>query len=74
MGLKATLAKAAASATSPDKIRPKWDWKFVVMSILVKSTGVIKSDQNGIERVIYLTVQQYSYVRIKSDQNGIESL
>ncbi len=34
---------------SPDKIRPKWDWKEAVETVHFPDLFRIKSDQNGIE-------------------------
>ncbi len=41
-----------------DKIRPKWDWKFRFYIAYRMLESLIKSDQNGIERQLFYSLQR----------------
>ena len=58
MGLKAYYYCYYVIADALDKIRPKWDWKVVVLERSVCYLVQIKSDQNGIESEVDESVPQ----------------
>ena len=49
MGLKAIFAFIRVTFSNCVEIRPKWDWKLVLLSSVLLHTFRLKSDQNGIE-------------------------
>ena len=56
------------------EIRPKWDWKISYFRLHKVTWTLLKSDQNGIERMLDEMKSQGLLTKLKSDQNGIESL
>ncbi len=48
-GIESNLFIVHTPTSNYDKIRPKWDWKFVCRMNCTASSATIKSDQNGIE-------------------------
>ena len=51
MGLKGPIISSIAASLTPDKIRPKWDWKCTIILDTLSTIFMIKSDQNGIESI-----------------------
>ena len=49
-GIESGLVTSVWVNSTPDKIRPKWDWKETSGAMQTLPSSWIKSDQNGIER------------------------
>ena len=54
------------------EIRPRWDWKYTYASVLLVTHNKLKSDQDGIESMIWLHFSALRRAVLKSDQDGIE--